>query len=256
MRAIVLIVFIAMEVGATQAQETNHASVPIFIELFTSEGCSSCPPADSWLEKIDASQPIPGAEAIVLSEHVDYWNHDGWKDPYSSSALTERQNNYAREFGLSSPYTPQAIVDGQTELHLNDSQQTISVFQKVATATMIPVTIGPVTMEGNGPALLHAHIEIQGQSAKLGSDVYGVIALDHAESQVLRGENGGKHLTHVAVVEEIRKIGKLQKGRDLSLDFQTKLPSGVDPHNLRLVVFLQQSDQGKVLGAAMKKLGS
>ena len=121
---------------------------------------------------------------------------------------------------------------------------------------MIPVTIGPVSMEGNGPALLRAHIEIAGQSAKLGADVYGAIALDHAESQVLRGENGGKHLTHVAVVEEMKKIGKLQKGRDLSLDFQTKLPSGVDPHNLRLVVFLQQPDQGKVLGAAMKRLGS
>ena len=256
MRTIALILLIAMEVGAAYAQEPNHASVPVFIELFTSEGCSSCPPADSWLEKIDASQPIPGAQAIVLSEHVDYWNHDGWKDPYSSSELTERQNIYAREFGLASPYTPQAIVDGQTELHLNDAQQTVSVFQKVATASMIPVTIGSVSMEGNGPAFLRAHIEILGQSAKLGADVYGAIALDHAESQVLRGENGGKHLTHVAVVEEMKKIGKLQKGRDLSLDFQTKLPSGVDPHNLRLVVFLQQPDQGKVLGAAMKRLGS
>jgi hypothetical protein len=257
MRTVALIsLLIAMGAGGAQAQEPNRASVPIFIELFTSEGCSSCPPADSWLEKIDASQPIPGAQAIVLSEHVDYWNHDGWKDPYSSSALTERQNIYVREFGLASPYTPQAIVDGQTELHLNDAQQTISVFQKVANASMIPVTIGPISMEGNGPALLRAHIQIQGQSAKLGADVYGAIALDHAESQVLRGENGGKHLTHVAVAQEIKKIGKLQKGRDLSLDFQTKLPSGVDPHNLRLVVFLQQSDQGKVVGAAMKKLGS
>lgn len=251
MRTYALILAIAIEAAAAQAP--GHPSVPIFIELFTSEGCSSCPPADKWLQKVDASQPIPGAEIIVLSEHVDYWDHDGWKDPYSSSALTERQSTYARDFGLASPYTPQAIVDGQTELHLSDSQQTIQVFQKAAAASMIPVTIGPVTSDGSSPALIHAHIEISGHSEKAGADIFGAIALDHAESQVLRGENGGKRLTHVAVVEEMKKIGKLEKGRDLSLDFQTKLPPGVDPHNLRVVVFLQQSGQGKVLGAAMSK---
>ena len=120
---------------------------------------------------------------------------------------------------------------------------------------MIPLTIGRVSVDGSSPALLRAHIEIAGQSDKGTADVYGAIALDHAESQVLHGENGGRHLTHVAVVEEIKKIGKLEKGRDLSLDFQTKTPSGVDPHNLRLVVFLQQPGQGKVLGAAMSRPG-
>jgi hypothetical protein len=249
-----LILLIALRAGAAQAP--SHPSVPVFIELFTSEGCSSCPPADAWLEKVDASQPIPGAEIIVLSEHVDYWDQDGWKDPYSSSLLTERQSIYARQFGLSSPYTPQAIVNGQTELHLNDPQQTIKVFQKSAEASMIPLTISRVSVDGSSPALLRAHIEISGHSEKVGADVYGAIALDHAESQVQRGENGGKRLTHVAVVEEMKKIGRLEKGRDASLDFQTKLPSGVDPRNLRLVVFLQQSGQGKVLGAAMTKPAS
>jgi len=249
MRTYALILLIGLQAGI--AQTPGHPSVPIFIELFTSEGCSSCPPADAWLEKLDASQPIPGAEIIVLSEHVDYWDHEGWKDPYSSSALTERQSIYARAFGLSSPYTPQAIVNGQTELHLNDPQRTIKVFQKSAEASMIPLTIGRVSVDVSSPILLRAHVEISGHAEKLGADVYGAIALDHAESQVQRGENGGKHLTHVAVVEEMKKIGKLDKGRDLSLDFQTKLPSGLDPRNLRLVVFLQQPGQGKVLGAAM-----
>jgi hypothetical protein len=249
-----LIFLIAMRSG--QALALSQSPVPVFIELFTSEGCSSCPPADAWLEKIDASQPVPGAEVIVLSEHVDYWDHDGWKDPYSSTALTERQNVYAREFGLNSPYTPQAIVDGQTELHLNDPQQAIQVFQKSAAASMIPLTIGRLSLVGSSPVLLRAHIEIAGRSIKSGADVYGAIALNRTESQVLRGENGGRHLTHVAVVEEIKKIGKLQKGRDFSLDFETKLPPRVDPNNLRFVVFLQQPDQGKVLGAAMSKPGS
>lgn len=256
MRTLALILLIAIQAGAQQAPAPSHRSVPIFIELFTSEGCSSCPPADAWLERIDASQPIPGAEAIVLSEHVDYWDHDGWKDPYSSSELTQRQSIYAREFGLNSPYTPQVIVDGETELHLNDSQQILKQFQESAAATMIPITISGVSMERSSPALLRAHIEIAGGSEKLGADVFGALALNHAESRVLRGENGGRRLTHVAVVEEMKKIGKLEKGRDLSLDFQMKLPSGIDPHNLRVVVFLQRSDQGRVLGAAMSRPGA
>lgn len=238
--------------GDSRAADT-HATTPVLVELFTSEGCSSCPPADAWLQRMDAAQPLPGAELIVLSEHVDYWNHDGWKDPYSSSLVTERQSDYVRALGLQTPYTPQVIVDGATDLHLTDDQQKEQTFQKAAASQKIPVRITSVTLDPANPSILRAHVEVAGNSADENADIYEAVALSHAESQVLRGENSGKHLTHVAVVQELTKIGKLQKGKTFSRDVEIKLKPGTDPKNIRLVVFAQKSGPGKVLGAALQK---
>ena len=93
------------------------AALPILIELFTSEGCSSCPPADAALQRLHEKQPVPGVQLLVLSEHVDYWNNLGWRDPFSDELFSDRQSRYGNRI-----YTPQAMVDGRVDVLGSDEQ--------------------------------------------------------------------------------------------------------------------------------------
>jgi hypothetical protein len=229
---------------------------PVLVELFTSEGCSSCPPADALLQRLDSSQPVPGAQLIVLSEHVDYWDHDGWKDPNSSAALTERQAAYVRALRLPTPYTPEFVVDGTSEMRANDAQQVNKVFHDATVAPKLPVRIGEVSVEAGNPGVVRTHVEADGNANTPSADVYVAVALDRVESQVLHGENGGRHLTHVAVVLQITKIGKLQRGKSFGETVQLKLKPGTDPKNVRIVAFVQEPGPGKLLGAALWKRAS
>ena len=239
--------------STTDPDKSAHAS-PVLIELFTSEGCSSCPPADIFLQKLDTTQPVPGAQLIVLSEHVTYWDQDGWKDPNSSPSLTDRQSSYEGALGEKTVFTPQMIVDGTQEIQLaNNPQQIKQLLQKAAATSKVPIRIGEVTIDAANPTTLRAHIETDANFEKHNADVYVAIALDHVESQVLRGENGGRHLVHVAVVQELTKVGKLQKGKTFTQDIQLKLKPGTDPKNVRLVALVQESGPGKVVGAALRK---
>jgi hypothetical protein len=238
--------------GAT-ANPSATVRNPVLVELFTSEGCSSCPPVDRLIQKWDTFQPVPGAQLIVMSEHVTYWDHDGWKDPNSSAALTERQTDYDNVLGPKEVYTPQVIVDGTHEIRPNDPQEIKDVLMKAATEPKIPVRIGEVTTDGGNPAVLRTHIATDANSEEHKADVYVAVALDHVESQVLKGENGGKHLEFVAVVQELTKVGKLPKGKSFDEDVQLKLKPGTDLKNIRVIAFVQEAGPGKLLGAALRK---
>jgi hypothetical protein len=244
--------------GDPSAAATPPADAhPVVVELFTSEGCSSCPPADLFLQKLDTYQPIQGAQLIVLSEHVTYWDHDGWKDPNSSEALTDRQSSYESALGKKDPFTPQVIVDGDQELTLQTpSEHVKEVLQQARDEAKIPVQITGVLVDPGNPSVLRAHVDAGENSTKHNADIYVALALNHVESQVLKGENGGRHLVHVAVVQRITKIGKLSKGKSFAEDVQVKLTPRDDPKNLRVIAFVQESGPGKILGAALQKLAN
>jgi hypothetical protein len=243
----------AAAVCSRAADPSGPARSPVFVELFTSEGCSSCPPVDALIQKMDAAQPLPGVQLIVLSEHVDYWNHDGWKDPYSSSLATNRQLDYVRALKLDEPYTPQIIVDGTVVVRSYDPHQLAQLFEKSAATSKASIKIASLSVDDANPPLVRVRIEADGGSAGAGSDVYLAIAVDHAESQVSAGENNGRHLTHVAVLQSLRKLGRLESGKSFAQDCRIKLKKGADPSNLRVVAFIQKPDLGEVLGTAVQK---
>jgi hypothetical protein len=217
---------------------------PILVELFTSEGCSDCPPADAFLKALDSAQPIPGAQLIVLEEHVDYWDDQGWRDPFSSHVLTLRQSEYVdRLHAKNGPYTPQMVVDGSEGFVGSDRPQAGRAFAKQLPVPKISVQISALHVE-QGKIL--AHVEIGAAPAK--AEVFVAVALDRAQSQVRRGENGGRQLEHVAVVERLTSIGKMKKGEPFSKDVAIKMDH--PEKDYRLITFVQEVDEGKILGAA------
>lgn len=198
---------------------------PILLELFTSEGCSSCPPADKLVENLDKQQPYNGADLIILGEHVDYWD-GSWKDRFSSKAFTNRQREYAKFFGLNGVYTPQLVVDGQSEFVGSSGQDA----------------------KANGNKL-HASLHIDGLGRK-GATLYLALADEQATSQVKRVENAGRILKHVATVRSLTAVGDLTNS--LSKEFDLNLPA--NHTGLRVIAFVQDRTTGRILAISQEKL--
>lgn len=221
---------------------------PVLVELFTSEGCSDCPPADALLERLDRSQPVAGARLIVLSEHVDYWNHIGWKDPYSSREYSERQGAYAARFGLSSVYTPQMVIDGKFEFVGSDERRAIAAAETAARAQKVSIRLSGAHMESEAVLTVHIDAGRLPSTAAKPTNVLLAIADERDESHVSSGENGGRTLRHIAVLRGLKYIGSLNQSKDLSQDIEMEVPRR--SASMRLIAFAQDGNAGTIRGVA------
>jgi len=250
--AVMAIERMAMLRAAASDAPAQDARSPVLVELFTSEGCSSCPPADALLTKLDEAQPIPGAQVIVLSEHVDYWDHDGWKDAYSSSFFTNRQENYERRLGVNGPFTPQMVVDGASQMNGSNGALVGKALEGARSHSKVPIRISSVSV--TNAKTLRVHLDVDALPADFKArkaEIFVAIALDHAESHVSGGENKGRDIRHVAVAESIEKVGTVEKGKNFDREVTVKVKSSADLASLRIVAFVQEGDAGEVLGASL-----
>jgi hypothetical protein len=246
-------------VGAVDAPLGNTAEISstpttVLLELFTSEGCSSCPPADWLLETLDRTHSIAGAEVIVLSEHVDYWDRLGWRDPFSSPQFSSRQYDYSRKFRLDGVYTPQLVVDGRIQLVGSDRSGAMAAIDSALHEQKVVVAISNVARTGTQ---VTARIELTAKQPQIKARtaaLYVALADNRDESQVARGENAGRALAHVAVVRSLTQIGINGLGSPFARDVTISSQPGAGTNGLRLVAFLQDPVSGQILGAALQKL--
>jgi hypothetical protein len=225
--------------------QTNKT--PVLVELFTSEGCSSCPPADALLAKLDHEQPIDGAEIIVLGEHVDYWDNLGWHDRFSSRQYTERQSQYSARLNVDGVYTPQMIVNGTDQFVGNDSFHARRAIQQAAQSAKVTLALSRPVVDGHK---VSATITVPNSSAAHSNgDLYAALVDPMDVTDVRNGENGGRRLQHVGVVRNLQRVGSLKDLGAGPVSFSLNAPVDAKPNAMRVVVFAQQNAQGAVLGA-------
>jgi hypothetical protein len=235
--------------GQNSGQERPGSAV--IVELFTSEGCSSCPPADAMLRQINLKQTSTGQLIVGISEHVNYWNDLGWKDPFSSPEFTERQNVYASHLSPEGPYTPQMVVNGREQFVGGDVNALQKALRDEARRTRLELNILSSTLSSSG---LEVKFSVAGVMSRP-LDIVAVVTDDADLSTVLRGENGGKLLQHVSVARSLVRVatvkGATQQSIHIAFPDGFHLDSGSGHH---LILFAQEQHQSAIEGAATTAL--
>jgi len=235
------------------AKPSAPSASPVVVELFTSEGCSSCPPADALLAKLGQLGRVGNAEVVALEEHVDYWDEQGWRDPFSSHDWTTRQYAYAEVLGNRNPYTPQMVVDGSDQFSGGRTEQALQSIAAAAARVKVPVTLAAASEGKPGKEEFSVEVGKLLPSPKGGTaEVWLAITETGLHSSVTRGENAGQELHHAAVVRSMRKIGEAKPDRDLSFSSEATVPLRKEwrRENLKAVAFVQEKNSLRILGAA------
>jgi hypothetical protein len=222
----------------------------VLVELFTSEGCSDCPPADELLRRIDRKQTSAGNLIVGVSEHVTYWNYLGWSDPFSLDKSDQRKNAYSKKFGLNSVYTPQMVVNGNEEFVGSDSAKLSAALQKEDRhPSAVDIRIASLDLAAGK---LTVTFSADGVFPSRGVDVIAVLADDADRSSVQRGENSGHTLTHVAVARSLTQVAAL-KGAAAQSTVQIPLPSSYQQTQMHhLILIAQTTGTGPIVGADTK----
>lgn len=213
---------------------------PVLVELFTSEGCPTCPPADKYLAFLEKSQPFAGAELITLAWHVDYWDSFGWKDEFSSPVYSQRQVVYSRALNIGGTYTPQMFVDGTTYFvgtKADKAEKAITEAVKNPKAK-IELSLNKDALKINIPELPRHER----------STVFLAYTEGNLVRKIGRGNNAGKTLEHTSVVRSVQSIGMIEASQP---DFQAEYFIQFQPEwvkeNLKIVVFVQENGSRKIL---------
>jgi len=228
---------------------------PVFVELFTSEGCSSCPPADEFLARLNREQPLNGVTIIGVEEHVDYWNHDGWVDPYSSPEWTARQVAYVDRLKENTAYTPQAIISGERSVVGARERDILQAIQQSAQQPRVDIDATLESPSDDGA------LKMRVRAGKLPSvpddtvEIWLAIAEKDVGQRVSKGENAGRELRHSAVLRSLKKLGVAKGNSDISFEgsSQFKLNRDWNSQNIEAIAFAQQKRSKLVLGVAVAK---
>ena len=238
--------------SAALAQSAAARRVPVLVELFTSEGCSSCPPADALLAQLEAQQPLTGAEVVALEEHVDYWNQQGWMDPFSSSQWTERQQKYAAARRDEQIYTPQMVINGHAQFVGSHESQARHEIEQAALQPGADISVQVSPAEKKDTARFAVSVAALSPS-DAGEPVEAWLAITESglHSAVKAGENSGRDVHHADVVRILHKLGAADahKTPSFSAEHNVKLDHSWNRQNLRAIAFVQGKRGLRVLGA-------
>jgi hypothetical protein len=237
--------------------ELPKNGTPVVVELFTSEGCSTCPPADKLLAALEDKQPVPGAEVIALEEHVDYWNSQGWNDPFSSVEFTNRQNDYEHSLHASTAFTPQMVVDGMAQFVGSNAKAALAAIAKATESSTGHVDLQLKSDPVSNTVPVNVHFASDSKWPPRGSaDVMMAITEDGLSSNVTRGENAGTVLNHQGVVRELRVVGHVGSEGTFAGQPNVKISKGWNRAHLRVVVFVQMRSDDHIVAAAAIPLQS